>query len=155
MQGLQLQSHVAFQGAQQSQLINCGTYKTQPLFVVRHQDRSDNFPGTLGGATNQYAYSIHTCRYAARALPCEQMTPSQLPLCMFHTRNSSKRLSVSEECSQGHRVAQPTTDSGRRVFCLQDIVKGTCACVAYIQDIDRMAAQDDMLPWQSNQSLQV
>ncbi|CAL5228031.1 g11094 [Coccomyxa viridis] len=39
-----------------SELINCGTYKSQPIFVVRHFQKMNASYAPL------YIYSVHTCR---------------------------------------------------------------------------------------------
>ncbi|CAL5228024.1 g11087 [Coccomyxa viridis] len=50
-QATQLERHSSFQGVYQSELLNCGTYNAQPIFVIRHEK--------IGG---QFVYSIHACR---------------------------------------------------------------------------------------------
>ena len=59
LQATQLESHSAFQGDLRSALINCGTHKGQPIFVIRH-DKGDSSIGA------QFVYSIHTCRCALK-----------------------------------------------------------------------------------------
>ncbi len=49
-------------GAVLSELINCGTYKAQPVFVIRHFQHMNAAYGLL------YIYSVHTCRYCHRSL---------------------------------------------------------------------------------------
>ena len=53
-----MRSHTAFHEAMQSHLINCGTYKAQPVFVIRHRT------GMRALSDPPYTYSVHTCRYA-------------------------------------------------------------------------------------------
>ncbi len=55
VQDTQLGRHAAFQGAELSTHINCGTYNEQPLFVIRHY--RGNVPGP------KFVYSVHTCKY--------------------------------------------------------------------------------------------
>ena len=43
-----------FRGAVQSELINCGMYKSLPLFLIRH------FQGTHAVLGPQYCYGVHT-----------------------------------------------------------------------------------------------
>ena len=49
-----------------SELINCGTYKSQPIFVVRHFQKMNASYAPL------YIYSVHTCRYVHTAVPQTQ-----------------------------------------------------------------------------------
>ena len=54
-----MQRHDAFCESMQSHLINCGTYASQPVFVIRHHIAMRN------KSDPAYTYSVHTCRYAS------------------------------------------------------------------------------------------
>ncbi len=51
LQATQQESHSSFQGVYDAELINCGTYNAQPIFVIRNEK--------IGG---QFVYTIHACR---------------------------------------------------------------------------------------------
>ena len=51
LQATQQESHTSFQGVYDAELINCGTYNAQPIFVIRNEK--------IGG---QFVYTIHACR---------------------------------------------------------------------------------------------
>ena len=51
---ISMEATSGFRGAVQSELVNCGTYESQPLFVIRHSHGSHAVLGP------QFSYSVYT-----------------------------------------------------------------------------------------------